>query len=756
MARALTHEDQGAAIPPADVAVPARREADLGFLSALTTKLAVAQGEAEILGGFSLTAVERFCATCAIHLIGTDGALTLGGFAHQPPDEAGRVYRAISRLVASKLGPLQQVSRAGEPLVLRPDAGATKAALPGQHRRHLLDAFEGRALLLVPLLVATSVIGVVSFAPPPGDEPFDDAALETARVAVRHLALALENARSIARERRIAERFGYLEKAKNQLFATLEPNQMLQRVAESLVGPLADAILVYAVDRERLQVIAAAHRAPEQATLLAGLVGTQPLKPEAERLLLEHLRSHESVVTNVLSQDELQALFRSSSLPIVEGLQPRAEIVVPFFANDVLAGAFVVYAGRDDFGPSDIELFEEVGRVSTLALDHARNFARERRLTKVLQEATLPAVLPSIKGAIVSAIYSPAATELKVGGDWYDAFSLDEDRVLLTIGDVTGHGLQASAIMSKLRHTLNAVALYQHNPSAIIDAAEDVLLRRYPNGIATAFVGIYDSRDRSLIYSNAGHPWPIVRFEDGSLKELTGGRGLPIGLRWMDPAGGSTATESLEHAVLLALYTDGLIEATRDPIEGGRLLEASLQEDAALHVSAAPFIESCCVDGPAADDVTLLVLKFADAVRWAFDVDDVTMARRFRANFVAELKRRVTSTSDVDAAELIVGELLGNVRRHAPGHVDVALEFVDRKAILHVIDRGSGLSGRRRPPVAPLSEGGRGLWLVQQLSRGLRIESFPRFGSHVSAVLPVDIAERSPVEVQSWSIPSPT
>lgn len=748
MAGAVMHDDQDAAKPPAGFAVSDRREGDLGFLAALTTKLAVAQGEAEILGGFSLTAVERFCATCAIHLIGADGALTLGGFAHQPRDEAGRVYQAISRLVASKLGPLQQVSRGGDPLLLRPEIGA-QAPLAAQQRQgqYLLDAFEGRALLLVPFLVTTSVIGVVSFAPPPERESYDDAAVETAAVAVRHLALALENARSIARERRVTERFGYLEKAKNELFTTLEPEQMLQRVAESLVGPLADGIIVYTVDRERLQVIAAAHRRTETAALVAGLIGTQPLKPEGERLLLEHLRTHESVVTNVLSHDDLQALFRSSSLPLIEALQPRAEIVVPFFANDVLAGAIVAYASRDDFGPSDIEVFQEIGRVSTLALDHARSFARERRLTKVLQEATLPAGLPTIKGAIVSAIYSPAATELKVGGDWYDAFSLDEDRVLLTIGDVTGHGLQASAIMSKLRHTLNAVALYENNPSAIIDAAENVLLRRFPNGIATAFVGIYDSRDRSLVYSNAGHPWPIVRLEDGSLQELTGGRGLPIGLRWMNPRSASVATASLERAVLLVLYTDGLIEATRDPIEGGRLLEASLREDAALHVSAAPFIESCCVDGPAADDVTLLVLKFADAVRWSFDVEDMTMARRFRANFVEELKARVTASSDIDSAELIVGELLGNVRRHATGHVDVALEFVGHKAILHVVDRGSGLSGRRRTQVAPLSEGGRGLWLVQQLSRGLRIESFPRFGSHVSAVLPVDVGERSPVEV---------
>ena len=69
---------------------------------------------------------------------------------------------------------------------------------------------------------------------------------------------------------------------------------------------------------------------------------------------------------------------------------------------------------------------------------------------------------------------------MQVGGDWYDAFDLDDHRVLLTVGDVTGHGLEASIVMGKLRHAINVVAMYEPDPVRILDAAERVLLRRYP------------------------------------------------------------------------------------------------------------------------------------------------------------------------------------------------------------------------------------------------------------------------------------
>lgn len=81
----------------------------------------------------------------------------------------------------------------------------------------------------------------------------------------------------------------------------------------------------------------------------------------------------------------------------------------------------------------------------------------QRRLVRALQQATLPNRLASVEGASLSAVYRPAASKVQVGGDWYDAFDLDEHKVLLTVGDVTGHGLHASIIMRKLRQGINVI-----------------------------------------------------------------------------------------------------------------------------------------------------------------------------------------------------------------------------------------------------------------------------------------------------------
>jgi phosphoserine phosphatase RsbU/P len=175
---------------------------------------------------------------------------------------------------------------------------------------------------------------------------------------------------------------------------------------------------------------------------------------------------------------------------------------------------------------------------------------------------------------LLSAIYIPAAAEERVGGDWYDAFDVDDHHVLVTIGDVTGHGLGASIIMGKLRHALNVVAMYESDPVRIIDVAEEIVLRRYPEAVATAFVAVIDTHAQTITYANAGHPYPIVRRRDGTISELVCG-GLPIGLRSMASSARFRA-EQLDDVALLVFFTDGLTEGMRDPIDGQRRLLQTL------------------------------------------------------------------------------------------------------------------------------------------------------------------------------------
>ena len=717
-----------------------RQQAQCAFLSELTSALASANGESEIVGAFTLAATRHFSTTCAVHLIAHGGTLVLTGFGHQPPEEAGRVFQSLSRLVASKLGPLQDSLRGGQAVVLAQAAESENVLeLRHLHERRLLEAFDGRAVILVPVLIARTVIGIASFAMPADIPQPDPLEVEIATVASRHLALALENARSIERERLLEARFLTLTQATRELLSIRDLESTYQRVANSLAGGLADYVMIYRVDGVHLRVIAAAHRHAADSALLAKLRDTRPLSLEAEAGILKRLRTNPpGSALWAASAPNVEPGTYAVSGAVAEMLQARDEVWVPIGTGDVLSGAIAAYATRRTFGQGDVDVFEEVGRRSSLAMDQAQSFARERHLTKLLQEAVLPAQLPTMKGATLSSVYSPAAIDAKVGGDWYDAFRLDEHRLLLTIGDVTGHGVQASVIMNKLRHTLNAVAMYEHDPAKILDAAEAVMLQRFPDGLATAFVGVYDSRDQSIEYANAGHPPPIVRSKNGSLWELDAGRGVPIGMRFTTERSGS-ATARLDQASLLALYTDGLIEASRDMLEGVRQLEECLTCDALPYVhNAAATVEAFCLGGPAPDDVAILVLTFADAVRWAFDIDDERAARECRVTFTSELRKRGASTG-IDDAEIILGELLSNARRHAPGPVDVALDFAEGKAIVHVIDRGPGISGRRRRPPELLNETGRGLWIVQELGREVRTASTPLSGTHISVVLPIDL-----------------
>ena len=149
-------------------------------------------------------------------------------------------------------------------------------------------------------------------------------------------------------------------------------------------------------------------------------------------------------------------------------------------------------------------------------------------------------------------------------------------------------------------------------------------------------------------------------------------------------------------------------------------------------------MKAYCIEGPVPDDVAILVLMFADAVRWAFEIDDERAARECRATFISELRKRGAS-GGIDDAEIILGELLSNARRHAPGPVDIALDFADGKAIAHVIDYGPGMSGLRRQAPDLLNEARRGLWIVQELGREVRTASIPPSGTHISVVLPVDV-----------------
>ncbi len=365
------------------------------------------------------------------------------------------------------------------------------------------------------------------------------------------------------------------------------------------------------------------------------------------------------------------------------------------------------------------------------------HFDREHRALTAFQRAALPKALASAPGLRFDAIYEAAEEDAFVGGDWYDAFRLPDGRIVVSVGDVSGSGLEAAVTMAAVRQAIRGAAQVFPEPAAVLDAADRALRSEQPERIVTAVLGILDPLTRTFTYASAGHPPPLLRHPDGSVTELAA-TDLPLGLR-NERAKGENATLDLADGTLLVLYTDGLTESTRDLLEGERRLHEALAKNDIWDSASPAQALRRAMFAETNDDVAILTVRIeanTDRVtRWSFNSSDVSLATRVRRECAAALRSAAASEAEVADAEMVFGELLGNVVRHTGGHVEAALDLTAEDPILHVLDRGPGFRFYARLPQDSMSESGRGLYIATVLARELSIVPRADGGSHARAVL---------------------
>jgi serine phosphatase RsbU (regulator of sigma subunit)/anti-sigma regulatory factor (Ser/Thr protein kinase) len=370
-------------------------------------------------------------------------------------------------------------------------------------------------------------------------------------------------------------------------------------------------------------------------------------------------------------------------------------------------------------------------------------YEAERRITERLQEAALPRALPEIPGIALDAYYRAGMDDARIGGDWYDALRLADGRIVISIGDVSGSGLDAAVAMSNVRQVLRGVAHVHPDPAMMLDAADRTLQAEEVDRIVTAFVGVLDPVTDELSYASAGHPRPLLRRRDGEWAELVA-PGLPLGA----PSKGARVTESVTMPPdgVLVLYTDGLTEATRDLASGEAALLAAVSDPdvlAAANVSQA--IHDAVIRGTARDDVAIFTVRRNPDGRqraishWAFQSSAVAAAREARHAVATALLEHGLSADALGAAEVVFAELLGNVVRYAPGTVRVALDRSGAAPVLHVLDEGRGFRHLPKLPDDVLSERGRGLYIVSAFSDDFTVTRRPHGGSHARAVLSLSL-----------------
>jgi serine phosphatase RsbU (regulator of sigma subunit) len=224
------------------------------------------------------------------------------------------------------------------------------------------------------------------------------------------------------------------------------------------------------------------------------------------------------------------------------------------------------------------QLASDLDRVA--ASDRER-YREQRSISRTLQHALLPDKLPAPAGLQVSALYVPASAGLDVGGDWYDVVEIDAGRVLLIIGDVSGHGLEAATTMALLRHASLAYAAQDSRPAGVLESlAQFARTREGESCFATVLCAQIGLNDREMRIASAGHLPPLLL--DGERTDFVELETDPaIGLRQVRPRYRESIA-SLPHAATLIAFTDGLVERRGEVIDAGltrlRLLASNTHE----------------------------------------------------------------------------------------------------------------------------------------------------------------------------------
>ncbi|MEU0661225.1 SpoIIE family protein phosphatase [Streptomyces lavendulocolor] len=410
----------------------------------------------------------------------------------------------------------------------------------------------------------------------------------------------------------------------------------------------------------------------------------------------------------------------------------HSHLAVPLVARGLVLGLLSLWRSRrlEPFEEDDVTLAEEFAARAAVCIDNARRYTQQHQAALTLQHSLLPHTVPRHPAVDVAHLYLPADATAGVGGDWFDIIPLSGLRVALVVGDVVGHGIHAAATMGRLRAAVHTLANLDLTPDEVLSHLDDLVdrlaaeqeptddLSRQVVG-ATCLYAVYDPVSRNCALARAGHPPPAVVTPDGRASLLDLPAGPPLGLGGLPY---ESAELSLAEGSLLALYTDGLVQAgdrgtdERDVDERVADLCAALTGPArALEDTCTAVREALLYDHPT-DDVALLVartrvLAEEKVATWELPAEATAAAR---ARTLTEARLTEWGLEDMHfTTELIVSELVTNAYRYGGGPITLRL-IRDRHLICEVSDGSSTSPHLRR--ARSTDEGGRGLFLVAQLT----------------------------------------
>ncbi|WP_405898695.1 SpoIIE family protein phosphatase [Streptomyces sp. NBC_00727] len=261
--------------------------------------------------------------------------------------------------------------------------------------------------------------------------------------------------------------------------------------------------------------------------------------------------------------------------------------------------------------PTEEAVLTTVAGYVSQAVERTRFVANRLSTAEQLQAAMLTD-LPDVPGLEMAALYLPAADQDMVGGDWYDAYPLPT-ALMISIGDVIGHDVQAATVMGQIRSMLRQASLDDpaHSPAAALNAIDRAIgtLPLGPGATAVHARLDLDDGHRRLTWSNAGHPPPLLHTPDGGVSSLDDHDLILLGASDDPPR--HDHTRDLPPGSVLLLYTDGLVERRDADIDAGTAHTAAVL---ARHADKPlPLLLEALSEGlaevPHRDDVAVLVVR---------------------------------------------------------------------------------------------------------------------------------------------------
>ncbi|MEU6539195.1 SpoIIE family protein phosphatase [Streptomyces sp. NPDC047000] len=535
------------------------------------------------------------------------------------------------------------------------------------------------------------------------------------------------------------ERLQIVNEASVRIGTSLDVARTAQELADVCVPAFADFVSVDLLDPQAyggeppsrvgppVRLRRAAHRsrstdAPEALVTPGEFLTYPPGSPQADSLTVGR-----TIIASVPAGDlDKWLAWDRRRAEQVRQFGIHAMMSVPIQARGLTLGVAVLsrHRRRDPFTPDDALLAEEITARAAVCIDNARRYSRERETALALQRSLLPRTLPRTAALEAASRYLPAA-RAGVGGDWFDVIPLSGMRVAMVVGDVVGHGVQASATMGRLRTAVRTLADIDLAPDELLTHLDDLVLRLSAESDgdggsgevgATCLYAVYDPVSRRCTLARAGHVPPVL-IRPGAAPELVElPAGPPLGLGGLPF---ESAELDLPEGTVLSLHTDGLVESRdRDVDASHTLLCTALARDSgSLEETCDRVLHALLPPGGAADDVALLLartqgLPAGEVATWDIPADPALVAP-IRKQVVEQLEHWDLNEASF-TTELVVSELVTNAIRYGSHPIRLRLIHGVTTLTCEVSDTSHTAPHLRRAKT--WDEGGRGLLLVAQLT----------------------------------------